>query len=600
MSPNLPLFTRFTNVCVIQRTNDPPRPPSQAHKVPHSPSQAFIGRSTNLHSHSTVQTMVQGSPFLECLELANRRRQQLQATTTANTDAQPQEEAQPTACASIADDDTKTPHRVHHVLPIATRALIVTWMKDEVSRNGEKHLAVKTVRHFTEFFRGSENANIKRAQRLWAAREEYQDEEGLVKTRGETSSVTRVTLQGPKRVRLKARKGRGRRRLPWVEALYSDVLDEFDRLRKLGVKFNLTTLRHLALDVLQTGKDDIYSANMIDPRSNVALRKKIDARWIQSFAEHFRIVSRAQSGKHRMSPAKENEIEIQVAAHLGALSSLLTRGVVDENDLENADETHFVINVDNGRTLGFCGSSDVKYADVVSGGEGFTMMVRLTGGRDARIANPFLVFTNKDCNYPIKGVPDDINGVAYRTGPKGWMDTRVMALWLSEKRVISTLPNGRTRHLYLDNCSGHLDTPQLQKAARDARTVIRYFPPNATHLIQPCDSFVIQKIKRAWTTHWETYKMGLIKANKWKDSCGKLHNPGKTYFIKLAARCIREVNSQRDAYGLTYARKAMIMTGMGLNTNGLWEVAQLTPELQAIVKKHSSVFDAARDASMAN
>lgn len=87
-----------------------------------------------------------------------------------------------------------------------------------------------------------------------------------------------------------------------------------------------------------------------------------------------------------MSPAKVNEIEIQVVAHLGALTFLYTRGVVVDNDVENADETHFFINVDNGRTLGFRGSSDVKYTDVVSGREGFTMMVRQTGGRNERSA----------------------------------------------------------------------------------------------------------------------------------------------------------------------------------------------------------------------
>lgn len=69
---------------------------------------------------------------------------------------------------------------------------------------------------------------------------------------------------------------------------------------------------------------------------------------------------------------------------------------------------------------------------------------------------------------------------------------------------------------------------------------------------------------------------------------------------KLGARCIREVNSQMDGYGVIYARKAMIMTGMSLSTNVLWKVAQLTPELPAIVKKHSSEFDAAWNPCMVN
>ena len=42
----------------------------------------------------------------------------------------------------------------------------------------------------------------------------------------------------------------------------------------------------------------------------------------------------------------------------------------------------------------------------------------------------------------------------------------------------------------------------------------------------------------------------------------------------------------------------MILTGMAKHTNGLWEVTQLTPQLQAIVQKHKSVFDAARTGSI--
>ena len=36
--------------------------------------------------------------------------------------------------------------------------------------------------------------------------------------------------------------------------------------------------------------------------------------------------------------------------------------------------------MDNGKTLGFRGDDNVKYADVVSAGVGMTMVVRLTGG----------------------------------------------------------------------------------------------------------------------------------------------------------------------------------------------------------------------------
>ncbi len=60
-------------------------------------------------------------------------------------------------------------------------------------------------------------------------------------------------------------------------------------------------------------------------------------------------------------------------------------GQLNENQIENADETHFVFNMDNGRTVGFRSQEHVRYADVPSGNEGITMMVRITGGKDPHV-----------------------------------------------------------------------------------------------------------------------------------------------------------------------------------------------------------------------
>lgn len=96
----------------------------------------------------------------------------------------------------------------------------------------------------------------------------------------------------------------------------------------------------------------------------------------------------------------------------------MTSYKMDENDIENADETHFIIKVDNGRTLGFFRDKEVNYVDILSGSEGFKVVVRNSGGRDSRFDAPFLVFKNKDQNYYIRGIPDDVDGVSYRTGTR--------------------------------------------------------------------------------------------------------------------------------------------------------------------------------------
>lgn len=104
-------------------------------------------------------------------------------------------------------------------------------------------------------------------------------------------------------------------------------------------------------------------------------------------------------------------------------------GIIDDNYVENADETHVLVNVDNGRTLVFAGDAEIKYADVVSRGEAMTMVVRISGWRDALLEAPFMVFQNKSRSYPIRKVPVKIDGASCRSGPKGWMDRKVFADW---------------------------------------------------------------------------------------------------------------------------------------------------------------------------
>ncbi len=61
-----------------------------------------------------------------------------------------------------------------------------------------------------------------------------------------------------------------------------------------------------------------------------------------------------------------------------------------------------------------------------------TMVVRISRRRQAMIKAPMLIFTNANSNYPIRGLDDDILGVTYRIGPKGWMDQKLFPLYFEE------------------------------------------------------------------------------------------------------------------------------------------------------------------------
>lgn len=112
---------------------------------------------------------------------------------------------------------------------------------------------------------------------------------------GVNTSITRVTAICPKLVRMGAKCGRDEKLAKFVTALYKDPRDEFDRLRYLGVKFNMITLKSLAFDRLHNSTNDAYSANIWDLCSEQSVHLKIDQRWIQSFTGHYRIVCRAQT-----------------------------------------------------------------------------------------------------------------------------------------------------------------------------------------------------------------------------------------------------------------------------------------------------------------
>ena len=94
------------------------------------------------------------------------------------------------------------------------------------------------------------------------------------------------------------------------------------------------------------------------------------------------------------------QIEIAIAYHLGVLHMDFESGVFYDNLMENVDETHFVVNLDNGRTLGFKGNTTVKYVKVISGGDSITMVIRISGGRQSMIEAPMFIFTNLGSSYP--------------------------------------------------------------------------------------------------------------------------------------------------------------------------------------------------------
>ncbi|KAJ3278298.1 hypothetical protein HDU79_001700, partial [Rhizoclosmatium sp. JEL0117] len=72
-----------------------------------------------------------------------------------------------------------------------------------------------------------------------------------------------------------------------------------------------------------------------------------------NFMESNNIVTCCQTGKLSASPEKQEAIEQSVAYHMGQLKRDFENGTLDEDLVCNADEAHFIVNMDNHKTLGF-------------------------------------------------------------------------------------------------------------------------------------------------------------------------------------------------------------------------------------------------------
>jgi hypothetical protein len=123
-------------------------------------------------------------------------------------------------------------------------------------------------------------------------------------------TISRVKRHvGQERMYRKVGFGRGRKRAAWATALLDDLLSEFERLRKAGLKFDRTILKTICLCVLRDGKEGVYGLTMIVPGSASTMASKITPGFINRFTDSAVIVARKQTGKLLCSAEKTIHME---------------------------------------------------------------------------------------------------------------------------------------------------------------------------------------------------------------------------------------------------------------------------------------------------
>lgn len=239
----------------------------------------------------------------------------------------------------MAPEVLKRKRKLQHNVTIAKKKVMIKWMQDDIIVNGDKTIPTRMIRQFEEEFKGANNANLNKASRIW------KDRNAILNL--SLSSISSKHTVGRIKLQLKAAPGRGRKKAAYTKWLTPLLADEFRRLIKLGVKMSPHLLQEVALTIIKDSGHALY--NMDTLISGISIVDKITSRWVQTFMESNQIVRRLQTGKLSVSPGKRIEIDISVVKFLGQVKRSFDSGLLDERCISNMDETHFVVNVDNGK-----------------------------------------------------------------------------------------------------------------------------------------------------------------------------------------------------------------------------------------------------------
>ena len=174
--------------------------------------------------------------------------------------------------ASSDEGSIPIPRKRQFVSTLSSRKRVAEWMIDEEMQGRSDRIASRAVRQFLELFRGSANAALTKASRWWRSRHNtllQSKERGSMSVSGRRDGLRR-------RFMVKAAGGRGRKRSDWVVWLHGELVEEFDRLRKAGLKFTPATLRHLAMNILEGSSGSITSSFVDNDGKTLNKRSRFD------------------------------------------------------------------------------------------------------------------------------------------------------------------------------------------------------------------------------------------------------------------------------------------------------------------------------------
>lgn len=237
---------------------------------------------------------------------------------------------------------------LQHVVPLGDRVTCVAWMEADAEQAGENGLFPRTVAQFPSLFRSETRAvNLNKARDWWKKRETTA---AALSSKSQLKYASSSHGNRPQ-FQVKTLIGRGNKLGEHWQWLYPLLLSEFERLRRAGVKLSVRLVAKIGVDLIEHSEHPVFNRAFCTESKTFV--RMLTARRVQDFLERNNIVYRRLQGKKQVSEEKMEDIDRTVAAHLGRLKREFNDGTLDPNSQYNMDESHFVIDLDDGRTLDF-------------------------------------------------------------------------------------------------------------------------------------------------------------------------------------------------------------------------------------------------------
>ena len=173
---------------------------------------------------------------------------------------------------------------LQNVLPHHVRIWIVKWMIHSADQIVQKGVCARAARQFPQYFRRTEKANLQRASCYWKSRCKILESYKPMR-RSNMHAFEAVTGEGVKRHNLKVLRVRGRLQSEWSKGLYSELREEFERLRKAGVRFSDKPVLQLARQIVLSNRSEYFNSETPDAHSGRPIIDHLQNRWVRHFLE---------------------------------------------------------------------------------------------------------------------------------------------------------------------------------------------------------------------------------------------------------------------------------------------------------------------------